>query len=85
MRSFSSARARTAARRRRNSIEIAATYSRLRYVDGWATWQTPSAHDAQNDPLEEPVVASTILQPLADSVANLARTVRSSVRKRWLR
>ena len=84
MRIFGSTRARTAAKRRRDSIEIAATYSRLRYPDGWATWQTPSLNEAQDDQLlEEPVVASTILQPLLDSLVVQARAVRSFIRKRW--
>jgi hypothetical protein len=82
MRIFGSARARSAARRRRNSIEIFATYSRLRYTDGWATWQTPSASEAQDDQLsDEPVVASTILQPFLSSLFARARDVSKFIRK----
>jgi hypothetical protein len=79
MRMFASARA----KRRRQSIEIAATYSRLRYGDGWATWQTPSVDEPQDDqPYEEPVLASTILQPLLNSLLVQARAVCSFIRRR---
>jgi hypothetical protein len=83
MRIFGSARARTAARRRRHSIEIAAPYARLRSADGWATWQTRSVDEPQDDQLsDESVVASTILLPFLNSLLVHARAVRNFIRKR---